>query len=122
MIEPMLALVLVLAPRVLFVLPMLIRSVLSVLLVLLVLWRFDSVRVIGTVQSADAGGTGAVSGAARTSGGCLRSKSTIQTGYAEPVLSVTSLDGGLSVFGRSTSSLLEIVKAFNLLQCDVFLE
>ena len=71
MAEPMLALVLVLAPPVLFVLRILIPPV---LLALLVLRRFDSVRVISTVQSADVDGTGAVSGAALTSGSRLCSK------------------------------------------------
>lgn len=68
MAEPMFVLALVLAPLVLFVLRILIPPV------LLVLRRFDSVRVISTVQSADAGGTGAVSGVALTFGSRLRSK------------------------------------------------
>lgn len=68
MAEPMLALVLVLVPPVLFVLRIQMPPV------LLVLRRFDSVRAISTVQSADAGGTGAVCGAALTSGSRLRSK------------------------------------------------
>ena len=46
----------------------------------------------------------------------------MQSGYTERVLGVTRLHEGHLALGGPASPLLEIIKAFNLLQGDVLLE